>query len=953
MMGGVSRGGKGSGSGRSGASGASGAGSGAGPGVRGGGGRGGGGGGGGVPQRRSEVAEVKAQLKNITPSQLSQKREVFRRVIGYMTLGLDVSELLMDMILATSTRDVVLKKMLYLYLVTYASSHPELALLCINTLVKDCAEQDPTIRGLALRSLCSLRCDNVTEYMLPQIHRGLEDANAYVRRCAVMCVLKLHQFAPASVETDGLAGAGASEAASASVYLMQLESMLATDPDASVRAACLNVLEDVYREVNGSGLPVRRETVMALLGRLKEYNEWAQCSVLRYVGRYKPKSETEVYEVMNVLDDRLNHSNSAVVLGATRVFLSLTADLPDLQVQVAGRLRSPLLTLVGQGGECGWSVLCHLALLVRRCPALYAADYRPFFCRHNDSRHVKVLKLGILVSIADCECAGEVVQELSQYVTEVDERFARDAVQAIAAIAAKGSSKPGPDVINADPIVDRLLAFLETGTLHIASEVVVALKDLVRRFPHRAADVVEAICYVPMDALHDPAARAAFVWILGAFGELPAGEGKDPSTPLRPVPYILEGLAEGFADEPVAVRAALLTAVLHNFLHAPAEYRPALQLCLEAGLNDEHQDVHDRALLYCRALQQGAAGDEDLGALARRLVGSAGGSHVSYFMHPRSEAAEERVYAEFNTLAVPYQTPSSVLFHGKEGDLDGMWDVAEGDERGARSDGIAHGLLGGETSPASGQADAAGQADAGDRSQSPHPLGASAEPYSAPNLIDLLSMDIDPVPAQPAPQTRAVGPAAASPASDQGADLDLLGLFGDDGGGGGGGGGGDGSNGFGASGGLGDGAPPRATTGDVSRMSPVAFGPSGLMLDPGSKMDPDEYQQQWDRAASGRATERDLAEEEVYLLIEADDVIRRVEARGAHCIASGPRDNATCFFFYGRAVGERGFFLAEAQISASGHLRVEARQVERGGGAGSPLAFAEALVHVILNHSAS
>lgn len=894
-----------------------------------------------IPQRRSEVAEVKAQLKNITPSQLSQKREVFRRVIGYMTLGLDVSELLMDMIMATSTRDVVLKKMLYLYLVTYASSHPELALLCINTLVKDCAEQDPTIRGLALRSLCSLRCDNVTEYMLPQIHKGIEDANAYVRRCAVMCVLKLHHFSPASVETD-TATAGE---ARGSVYLMQLESMLATDPDPGVRAACLNVLEDVYRGINGSGLPVRRETVMALLGRLKEYNEWAQCSVLRYVGRYKPQSEDEVYEVMNALDDRLNHSNSAVVLGATRVFLSLTADLPDLQVQVAGRLRGPLLTLVGQGGECGWSVLCHLALLVRRCPALYAADYRPFFCRHSDSRHVKGLKLGILVSIADSECAAEIVQELSQYVTEVDERFARDSVRAIAAIAAKGLE-------GADPIIDRLLAFLETGTLHIASEVIVALKDLARRFPNRAADVVEAVCDVPMDALYDPAARAAFVWILGAFGEPPGSELSDPSTPsVRPVPYILEGLAEGFADEPVAVRTALLTAVLHNFLRAPSEYRPALQLCLEAGLIDEHQDVHDRALLYCRALQNGGQGGEDPEALAKRLLGSAGGSHVPYFMHPRSEAAEERVYAEFNTLAVPYQTPSAVLFHGTEGDLDGMWDVAEGDEAGPRTDGVAQGLLGeGEVAANQGQADPA----AGERSGSPHPLGAGAEPYSAPNLIDLLGMDMDPAPADPSVSVQMPAPSvgvvpATTLAPEAQGDMDLLGLFDDGGGGGGGGTGGGGGIDLGFT--QSSPAAPEPIPA-AQRVPPVAFGTSGMMLDPTSKLDPDEYQQQWDRAESGRATERDLGEEEIYLMIEPDDVIRRVEARGAHCIASGPRDNATCFFFYGRAVGRgqaQGLFLAEAQISAAGHLRVEARPGD--GGSGPPLAFAQALEQVILSNT--
>jgi vesicle coat complex subunit len=42
----------------------------------------------------------------------------------------------------------------------------ELALLAINTLLKDCRDDDPTIRGLALRSLCALRVPNLLEYLV-------------------------------------------------------------------------------------------------------------------------------------------------------------------------------------------------------------------------------------------------------------------------------------------------------------------------------------------------------------------------------------------------------------------------------------------------------------------------------------------------------------------------------------------------------------------------------------------------------------------------------------------------------------------------------------------------------------------------------------------------------------------------------------------------------------------
>lgn len=49
------------------------------------------------------------------------------------------------------------KKLVYLYLSTYARSHPDLSLLAVNTLIKDVTDVDPTIRGMALRYLCSLK----------------------------------------------------------------------------------------------------------------------------------------------------------------------------------------------------------------------------------------------------------------------------------------------------------------------------------------------------------------------------------------------------------------------------------------------------------------------------------------------------------------------------------------------------------------------------------------------------------------------------------------------------------------------------------------------------------------------------------------------------------------------------------------------------------------------------
>jgi hypothetical protein len=110
---------------------------------------------------------------------------------------------------------MVQKKLVYLYLCNYAESHPDLSMLSVNTILKDFRDDNPILRGLALRSLCSLRSlfaslfsyllspvaylqpswsyhhvlctqphvgirvPNLVEYIFPAIQTGLNDLSPY------------------------------------------------------------------------------------------------------------------------------------------------------------------------------------------------------------------------------------------------------------------------------------------------------------------------------------------------------------------------------------------------------------------------------------------------------------------------------------------------------------------------------------------------------------------------------------------------------------------------------------------------------------------------------------------------------------------------------------------------------------------------------------------------------
>lgn len=75
-----------------------------------------------------------------------------------MSQGIDVSGLFTEMVKACATVDVVQKKLVYVFLCSYATLNPELSLLVINTLRKDCQDPNPMVRSLALRNMTNLRC---------------------------------------------------------------------------------------------------------------------------------------------------------------------------------------------------------------------------------------------------------------------------------------------------------------------------------------------------------------------------------------------------------------------------------------------------------------------------------------------------------------------------------------------------------------------------------------------------------------------------------------------------------------------------------------------------------------------------------------------------------------------------------------------------------------------------
>lgn len=115
----------------------------------------------------------------------------------------DVSGLFPDVLKNMQTEDLEQKKLVYLYLMNYAKTQPELVILAVNTFVKDAEDPNPLVRALAIRTMGCLRAEKIIDYLCDPLQKCLRDDDPYVRKTAALCVAKLYDLKPELVMDNG------------------------------------------------------------------------------------------------------------------------------------------------------------------------------------------------------------------------------------------------------------------------------------------------------------------------------------------------------------------------------------------------------------------------------------------------------------------------------------------------------------------------------------------------------------------------------------------------------------------------------------------------------------------------------------------------------------------------------------------------------------------------------
>uniref|UniRef100_A0A3P9MMX6 AP complex subunit beta n=1 Tax=Oryzias latipes TaxID=8090 RepID=A0A3P9MMX6_ORYLA len=539
------------------------------------------------------VRELKRALSNPNvQSEPLRYRNTVLRVVRAMSQGVNVSGLFSEMVKACATVDVVQKKLVYMFLCSYASLNPELSLLVINTLRKDCQDPNPMVRSLALRNMSNLRLPSLVEYVEQPLTAGLRDRAACVRRVAVLGWAKLYNLQSGS-DIDA-------------AVVNELYSLL-RDPDPVVMVNCLRALDEILKEEGG--VVINKPITHHLLNRMKECDVWGQCEVQRVLQRYRPQSDDELFDILSLLDASLVSPHPPVMAATLSLFLSLCADLPAVSLAALERVSGPLLAACGSGSrEMRFTALCHIQLLMRSVPGLMGPHFKRFFCGYAEPAYIKQRKMQIMVELVNDENVSMLLDELKGYCTDVNTDTAQGAIQAIGHIGRSYS----------DRCLEILTGLLGLKQDHITSAVVQTLRDLVWVCP-QCSDTVCSALEGCEETLQDSQGRQALLWLLGVYGD-----------GVSSAPYTLEAFIDGVRSEvSLGVKMELLTATMRLFLTRPAETQDMLGRLLHYCIEEEtDMCVRDLGLLYYHLLKcgveetrnvlQGRRSDPSLGVLIGR-----------------------------------------------------------------------------------------------------------------------------------------------------------------------------------------------------------------------------------------------------------------------------------------------------------------------------------------------
>ena len=196
--------------------------------------------------------------------------------------------------------------------------------------------------------------------------------------------------------------------------------------------------------------------------------------------------------------------------------------------------------------------------------------------------------------------------------------------------------------------INVLLDLVATKVSYIVQEATVVFRNIFRKYPNQYESVISTLCE-HLDSLDEPEAKAAMIWVIGQYAD--RIDNSD---------VLLDDFLFSFADEPVEVQLALLTATVKLFIQRPSKGQALVPKVLKWATEEtDSPDLRDRGFMYWRLLSSDMQTKDS--NTARRIV--MGEKPPITAESEKLEAATlEEMCLNVGTLATIYLKPVQQVF---------------------------------------------------------------------------------------------------------------------------------------------------------------------------------------------------------------------------------------------------------------------------------------------------
>uniref|UniRef100_A0A3Q3VKQ4 AP-3 complex subunit beta n=1 Tax=Mola mola TaxID=94237 RepID=A0A3Q3VKQ4_MOLML len=536
----------------------------------------------------------------------SLKLEAMKRIVAMIARGKNASDLFPAVVKNVASKNIEVKKLVYVYLVRYAEEQQDLALLSISTFQRGLKDPNQLIRASALRVLSSIRVTIIVPIMMLAIKEAASDMSPYVRKTAAHAIPKLYSLDPEQKD-----------------QLIEVIEKLLADKTTLVAGSVVMAFEEVCPE----RIDLIHKNYRKLCNLLIDVEEWGQVVIINMLTRYartqflNPNINESLLEEGSSGDktfygsdddededeDEKEKKAEAPAMAKRKPYvmdpdhrLLLRNTKPLLQSRNAAVVMAVAqlyfhLAPKAEVGVIAKALLEVLHFLSSVSQGMFEPYLKSFYIRSTDPTLIKVLKLEVLTNLANETNISTILREFQTYIKSMDKDFVAATIQAIGRCATNiGEVR--------DTCLNGLVQLLSNRDELVVAESVVVIKKLLQMQPEKHSDIIKHMAKLT-DNIQVPMARASILWLIGEYCE---------HVP-KIAPDVLRNMAKSFTNEEDIVKLQIINLAAKLYLTNSKQTKLLTQYVLNLAKYDQNYDIRDRA----RFIRQLIVPTEKCGALSK------------------------------------------------------------------------------------------------------------------------------------------------------------------------------------------------------------------------------------------------------------------------------------------------------------------------------------------------